>query len=97
MNPLLAIFGLEMCADGWTTSQVLRFGGYEQSKIVAWIMLKIGKVPALVLVKVLPVIAVWYAVFIGQMPLQLLVALEVLYGYVIIRNWKALKQQKGLK
>lgn len=95
MNVLLALFSLEMAADGWTTAQTLRFGGYETIPYLAWLMLKIGKVPALLIAKVVPIAAVWYAIYVGQMPWQLLAGLEVLYAWVIWHNWQVLSKQKG--
>ncbi len=97
MNILLAIFGIEMGADGWTTTQVLRFGGYEEMHWIALLMKKIGVVPALLVAKVLPIAAVSYALYVHQMPWQLLAGLEVLYVAVIVNNWKALQRQKGVK
>ena len=86
MSWLLAIFILEQALDFWTTWQIFRFGGYEQNNVLAWCILKFGLMATLLAWKIAPIIFVWAAITLDQMPWQLLAPIELLYLWVIAHN-----------
>jgi len=87
-------FALLMLADFDSTRRVLSKGGVELNKPLAWLMAKIGVIPALALAKVLPAALVLYAVSVDQMPWQLLAALDAGYLGVVIWNYRQLYKEK---
>ena len=93
MNLLLAIFSLESAADGYTTYNILRFGGKE-----AWIPKFLfditGVYWGLLLMKVGAVAWEWYAVTHGG-SLTALAWVEVGYAGVIVFNYLQLQKHKG--
>lgn len=95
LHYLLILFIAMMAADGWTTAQVIRFGGYEMNHWLRTLMAKIGVVPALLVAKIAPIAVVIYAVYLGKMPFQLLLILDIGYAIVVYNNWNALQRQKG--
>lgn len=80
-------------ADGWTTWQVIRFGGHEADKLMLWFMSIFGTYWALVVTKVLVVAVTWY--FIEQLPAWLMVGLVVMFSAVVTNNVIVLNKQKG--
>ena len=86
MGALLSIFVAEQALDFWTTWQIFRFGGIEENWAVAWLMKRLGVYWALVVWKVTPVAFVWAAIYLDQMPWQLLAPIELLYLWVIAHN-----------
>lgn len=91
---LFVLFVLLQIADGYTTSKLLAMPGTrEVNPIMAWLMRKLGQTKALIISKagVVALIAftlpsiVWWS----------LAAVDAVYGYVVWRNWKLLKQKEA--
>ena len=92
MNALLAYFALLNIADGWTTYQVLRFGGRELNPVLAKLMSKLGVYWTLVAVKVGIVLLVWWASLHG-MDYRLLAAIDIGYTVLVASNYRQLRKQ----
>lgn len=93
MNALLTLFALESAADGWTTFQIIRFGGRE-AWIPKFLFSIMGVYWGLLLMKVGIVGFIWYAMLHGG-SLLVLGIMEILYLGVIIWNWLQLQKHKG--
>ena len=98
MNVLLLLFAAEMAADGWTTWQVIRFGGREVIPWLQWLMARLGTYRALLLAKVTPVAVVIYMAAWGyngsKLDAQTLAWICAGYAVVIANNYRALQKQK---
>lgn len=90
---LTALFILLQAFDTWTTWKILSQGGRELNPRMAWIMNKIGVVPALAITKGLISIGFiyisWkYAVLVW---LIALVGINGFYCRLVWNNWKEIK------
>lgn len=98
MISLLTLFAVLMAADGWTTWQVLRFGGYEAIPWMTWLMTKLGTYPALLLAKVVPVAVVLYLTKYGvngtYLTPEVLAWICGAYALVVVNNYLALRRQQ---
>ena len=86
---LLAAYLVLQVGDYWTTTKVLSQGGTEANPVVAKAIEKLGVQPALILVKVLGVIAgvtLWYLGAILALGI-----LTALYAYVVFDNYGQIK------
>jgi len=93
MNLLLAIFAFESVADGYTTFQIIRFGGKEigfPKFLFKWF----GVYWGLMIFKIGAVAWTWYAMLHGGSP-TVLAWLEVGYAGVIVFNWLQLQKHKA--
>ena len=99
MNILLAIFALESALDGWTTFQIIRFGGKELIPYLAWLIKKIGKYPALIIAKGIPIAAIAYLYYYGwngtKLDFSTMAWIDAGYALVIINNYRAFTKHKG--
>lgn len=92
MNALLVFFAILNLLDGWTTWQGLRFGGSE-AWFPKYLMNWIGAYPALLLLKVGIVAAVWWATLNG-LTWQWLAAFCAGYTLVVVWNYRQLLKLK---
>ena len=90
---LLGLFLLLQVADYWTTMRILKQGGHENNRVVAWIMQRLGVVAGLMLVKVfvMGVVAVVIYYLGGDYALPLLGAGCVLYAWIVLDNYRQIK------
>lgn len=65
--------------DGWSTYQIVKYGGYEKNRIVARLMGKVGVYAALCLWKVLASACAWVTAFTPQILARL--------SYSDVRDW----------
>lgn len=93
MSLLIAWFALCMAADGWTTWQVLRFGGVELWPSTKWLIKQLGLYWALVVMKSVPVVAVLWAATRG-MDWRLLLAMCAAYTGIVTWNYLQLQKHK---
>ena len=86
---LLAIFVLLQIGDVWTTYNVIQSNkGHEGNTIMAWLMDKLGILPAFFIMKALAVIAVYFL-----LPLwQAILVLDIIYAYVVFQNYQILRK-----
>ena len=91
--------------DVWSTYQILKYGGYEKTRVTKWLMDKIGVYPALCFFFVQFVGGAW-AVALAPLAFPAeawlidycavtMVGLVMLYVWVSVGNWQALQEQKG--
>ena len=93
MNILLIIFALESAADGYTTFQIIRFGGKE-AWIPKYLFDIVGVYWGLLLMKVGMVAYTWYAMLHGGNS-TVLAWMEVGYAGVIVWNYVQLQKHKA--
>ena len=93
MNILLAIFSAESAADGWTTFQIIHFGGKE-AWIPKFLFAITGVYWGLLLMKISAVAWEWYAVTHGG-SLTALAWMEAGYMGVIVFNYLQLLKHKA--
>ncbi len=90
---LLALFIATQLGDGWTTWQVLRFGGFERTAWIKFLMGQFGTYWALVLYKGAAALAGYWLYHINEW--KYLAALTLAYAVQVFWNWRALQTQKG--
>ena len=93
MNVLLILFGLENAADGWTTYQIIRFGGKE-AWVPKFLFDIVGVYWGLLLMKIGIVGWTWYVMLHGGSP-TVLAWMEVGYAGVIVWNYLQLLKHKA--
>ncbi len=98
MNILLSIFALLMFADFTTTRLVIYRGGREVIPYLAWLMGKIGVIPALLIAKAIPIGAVLYLYKYGfngtELTTEAMAWICAGYTVIIENNYRALKRQE---
>ena len=90
LDALLAAFLLLQLADGWTTHQILKRGGYERNPLVRMAMDTLGVVPALMLYKVLGCVAGWLVYSTGT--LWAMALITVFMAGIIVNNELVLRR-----
>lgn len=95
MTFLLILFAFVNAADGWTTWQVYRFGGYERNPIIKWFIARVGLYATLLLFKITPVVGVWIWAFNG-LDWRVFAGMCVAFGAVTVWNLVQLRKQKEL-
>lgn len=93
MTALIILFAVLNALDGYSTWHILRFGGRELNKPLAWLMEVLGRYWALVLVKVFPVLVVWYLSFNG-LSWKVLAVICIAYSVVVVSNFYQLQKHK---
>ena len=84
---LLAIFVLLQIGDVWTTYNVIQSNkGHEGNAIMAWLMDKLGILPAFFVMKVSALVAVYF------LPWQAILVLDAIYAYVVYQNYQILRK-----
>lgn len=92
----LLLFVLQI-ADTWTTWRVLSLGGHEENPPLAWLMKRLGVVPALVVVKLVAMapLAMLVKVSSSAPLVQFILALSIgLYTWVVVHNKQQLAKIK---
>ena len=74
--------------DVYTTMQILRQGGRELNPLMAWLMGKIGPLPAMLALKV-PLLAAM-GLMLTDVPQWMLLALLALYACVVVNNLRVI-------
>lgn len=96
MTALLILFCLLMLADYTTTRLVIYRGGREVISYLAWLMARIGVIPALLIAKAIPIVAVLYLWRYGfngtELDTETMAWLCGGYVIVVANNWKVLKR-----
>ena len=90
LDALLAAFFLLQLADGWTTHEILKRGGYERNPLVRMAMETLGVVPALLLYKVLGCVAGWLVYSTGT--LWAMGMITVFMAGIIVNNEMVLRR-----
>lgn len=88
---LFITFVLLNIGDGITTYYALRSkNNHEANKIMAWLMSKIGVLPALILVKTVGVCIMYYLMSYLDHTVQidLMFIFNLVYGYVVYHNYR---------
>lgn len=85
---LLILFAVLQTLDIYTTGRVIAQGGSERNPLLAKLDKMFGFLPAMVVVKGIMVALV--VIFLADMP-GLLIALDVLYVVVVVRNYRHIK------
>lgn len=76
-------------SDAWTTMMILDRGGYEGNPALAWLMEKIGPLPALIVSKLPPLVVfmVWMQELVLYLPLAV-----ILYSAMVVSNLRVLNR-----
>src|SRR5512133_344777 len=97
-KPLIGLFVALMLADYTTTRLVIYRGGREVIPYLAWLIERIGVIPALLIAKAIPIGAVWYLSIYGwngtALEWQTMAWLCGGYALVIVNNYQALLKQE---
>ena len=91
---LLILFLILQAADGWTTWAIMNHGGREANPFVAYLMYKLGILPAILVVKFLAgaAAAVPAVFFPASLTTRVvLIILCVLYGIAVANNKRVLE------
>ncbi len=91
---LLALIVLLQVADGVSTVLVIRAGGYEANKAIAFLIGIFGEIPTLLLIKSLVIFAaagVYESMPASQVTTVLFAAIILVYCYVAYHNFSVLK------
>ena len=91
---LFLLYAMLQVGDSYTTVRGLKIrGNYERNIVMRWLMEKIGVVPALVVFKGLMVGVLFY--ILDETPWQVLAGLDVMYVYIIYKNWRVGTPKQG--
>jgi len=97
---LFAIMLILQVMDFYTTKRIINRGGYEEAKIMIWLMDKLGPLEAMIISK--SILCALLAVLIRYLEkpynlalIFLMLAGISLYVHVVIRNWKVYRRQKN--
>jgi len=82
-----ALVGLNVL-DVYTTMQILKQGGRELNPLMAWLMGKIGPLPAMLALKVPLLVAM--GLMLTDVPPWMLLALLALYVFVVANNLRVI-------
>lgn len=92
MNGLMILFAFLNAADGWTTWQVIRFGGNEIG-VPKYPMEILGTYWTLVILKVGIVIAVWVINYFDPLPTLFMALVDI--GYAVLVVWNYIQLQRS--
>ena len=84
--------------DGWTTAQVLRYGGNEENPLLETLFKDFGVNATLIVVKGAVMVGLGYLTFhdrIFDEHWTMMVILDVFYTGIVVQNFRVLKIQKA--
>ena len=76
--------------DMYTTVRAMRHGHTEANKYVAWLMDKIGVIPAMLLPKIL--VMGFFGFYLSEWPWFVLAGLVCFYVWVVQHNYRTVKE-----
>lgn len=87
---MLYVFIVLQVLDALSTVYGMRLGHMEKNPLLAWLFEKVGVIPVMLIVKTGMIVVLLH--YLGQYPVWILVAGNILYAYIFYKNLEVISQ-----